>query len=70
MAKEIRFDVIQEEDGGFVAEAVGEDMVTQADTWEGLKANVLEVVKGYYIDAQPPERVWLRLVRDEVLAVS
>lgn len=64
---EIVFEVTQEADGGFVAEALGESIFTQADTWEALRANVREAVKAYYFDRQPPDRLRLHLVRDEVL---
>ena len=32
--KEIVFEVMQESDGGFCAEALGENIFTQADSWE------------------------------------
>ena len=35
MTTELTFDVVQEADGGFVAEAVGEDIFTQGNTWYG-----------------------------------
>jgi predicted RNase H-like HicB family nuclease len=64
---ELVFDVTQEADGGFVAEALGESIVTQADTWDKLRANVREAVAAFYFDRPPPARVRLHLVRDEVL---
>ena len=68
--KEIVFEVMQEADGGFTAEAIGESIFTQADSWDELKANVLEAVQAYFFDSRPPASVRLRLVRDEVLAVA
>ncbi len=65
---ELVFEVPQEPDGGFVAEALGEGIVTQADTWEELRINVREAVKAYYFDRPAPTRLRLHLVRDEVLA--
>lgn len=65
---ELIFDVTQEADGGFVAEAIGESIFTEADTWESLRANVREAVNAYYFDRPAPDRVRLHLVRDEVLA--
>jgi hypothetical protein len=35
---DMAFEVIQEADGGYVAECLTESMVTQADTWEKLRA--------------------------------
>ena len=69
---ELVFEVIQEEDGGFVAESLGESIVTEGDTWEELRSNVREAVRGFYFD-QPeklPTRLRLHLVRDEVLACA
>lgn len=53
--KEIIFEVAQDADGGFTAEAIGESIFTQANTWEELRANVKEAVKAFYFDSQPPE---------------
>ena len=68
--KELVFEVAQEADGGYTAEAIGESIFTQADTWEELRANVREAVVAFYFDSTPPASVRLRLVRDEVLAVA
>ena len=68
--KELVFEVTQEADGGFVAEALGESIFTEANTWEELRANVREVVKGFYFDRPAPEHIRLHLVRDELLAAS
>jgi hypothetical protein len=65
---ELVFDVTQEADGGFVAEALGESIFTEADTWEALRANVREAVKAFYFDRSQPARIRLHLVRDEILA--
>ena len=67
---EIVFEVSQEADGGYTAEAIGESIFTQASTWEELRANVREAVQAFYFDSVPPTSVRLRLVRDEVLAVA
>ncbi|HKB57748.1 MAG TPA: hypothetical protein VKC51_09175 [Lacunisphaera sp.] len=65
---ELTFDITQEADGGFVAEAIGESIITQADTWDELRANVREAVTAFYFDRPAPKRLRLHLVRDEVLA--
>ena len=67
MTVELTFDVAQEADGGFVAEAVGEDIFTQANTWAELCHNVREVVSAHFFDRAPPAAVRLHLVRDELL---
>lgn len=66
---ELVFEVLQEEDGGYTAECLSENIFTQGDSWEELRQNVREAVRGYYFDQpQAPDRIRLRLVRDEVLA--
>jgi F0F1-type ATP synthase beta subunit len=65
---ELVFEITQESDGGFVAEGLGESIITQADTWEELRANVREAVKAFYFDRPAPARLRLHLVRDEVIA--
>ena len=68
--KELVFEVTQEADGGYTAEALGESIFTQAETWEELRANAREAVEVFYFDTTPPASIRLRLVRDEVLAVA
>lgn len=68
MRTDLTFDVSQEPDGGFVAEAVGEDILTQGDTWGELCRNVREAVAAHFFDRTPPASVRLHLVRDEVLS--
>jgi predicted RNase H-like HicB family nuclease len=66
---ELVFEVTQEEDDGFCAECLTENIFTQGDTWEDVRKNVREAVRGYFFD-QPatPRRIRLHLVRDEILA--
>ena len=65
---ELVFEITQEADGGYVAEALGESIVTQADSWEELRVNVREAVKAFYFDRPAPASLRLHLVRDEVIA--
>jgi predicted RNase H-like HicB family nuclease len=65
--KEIIFEVTQENDGGYVAECLTENIFTQADTWEELRGNVVEAVAAYFFDCQAPSGIRLHLVRDEIL---
>ncbi|HUI07185.1 MAG TPA: 2-phospho-L-lactate guanylyltransferase [Verrucomicrobiae bacterium] len=67
---EIVFDVTQEADGGFVAQCLSEDIVTQADQWDELRHNVREAVDAYFFDRAKPNSIRLHLVRDEVLATE
>jgi len=67
---ELVFEVTQEADGGFVAEALGESIFAEADTWAELRANVREAVTAFYFDRPAPQSIRLHFVRDEVLAVA
>jgi len=67
---ELVFEVLQESDGGFVAECLTENIFTQADSWEELRLNVRDAVKAYYFDAQPPSIIRLHLVKDEQLVLA
>ena len=68
--KDIVFEVTQEADGGFVAECLTENIFTQADGWDELRANVQDAVNGYFFDQKKPANIRLHLVRDEVLAIA
>jgi predicted RNase H-like HicB family nuclease len=66
---ELVFEVTQEEDGGFCAECLSENIFTQGDTWEAVRQNVQEAVRAFYFDqAQSLKRIRLHWVRDELLA--
>ncbi len=67
MNQTIVFEVSQEEDGGFIAECLTEDIFTEGDNWEQLKANAIEAVIGYYFDQQIVPNVKLHLVKNELL---
>jgi hypothetical protein len=67
---ELVFEVTQEGDGGYCAECLTESIVTEANTWNELRDNVREAVRGYFFDqpGQLTAPIRLHLVRDEVLA--
>ncbi|WP_107666423.1 type II toxin-antitoxin system HicB family antitoxin [Cyanothece sp. BG0011] len=60
----IVFEVSQEEDGGFVAECLTEEIFTQGDNWEELKTNVKEAVTGYYFDQPTIPNIKLHLIKE------
>ena len=66
---ELLFEVTQEADAGYCAECLTENIFTQGDTWEELRANVKEAVAAFYFDRPGPDIVRLHLVRDEMLAL-
>jgi hypothetical protein len=61
--KELVFEVMQESDGGYTAEALGESIFTQADNWDELKANVREAVQAFYFDSAAPASIRLSAKR-------
>jgi predicted RNase H-like HicB family nuclease len=67
---ELIFEVVQEQDGGFVAECLTESIFTQGDTWEELRRNVREAVSAFHFDRALPSSIRLHLVRDEVVALG
>jgi predicted RNase H-like HicB family nuclease len=64
---ELIFEVIQEEDGGFVAECLTEGIFTQGNTWPELRDNVRDAVEGYFYDQPGRRTIRLHLIRDELL---
>ena len=67
--KEIVFEVTQEADGGFFAEALGYAIFTQADSWEELYDNAKEAVSVHFFDEPGDYMVRLQFTRNEVFAV-
>lgn len=57
--REIVFEVTQEVEGGFCAECLTVDIFTQGDTWEELRSNVREAVKGFFFDGSAPRQIRL-----------
>ena len=64
---ELVFDVTEEAKGGYVAECLSENIVTQGETWNALRSNVKDAVAAYFFDGPKPQAIRLHLVRDEVL---
>jgi hypothetical protein len=52
---EIVFQITEDDtDGGFIASALGHFIVTEADTWEELRANVREAVLCHFDEGKAP----------------
>lgn len=66
---EIIFHVTEDEaGGGFIARALGHSIVTEADTWEGLRTSVREAVRCHFDDGRDPVVIRLHRVLEELLA--
>lgn len=70
---QIAFQVEQEEDGGFVAEAhvtENEHIVTQGDTIEELKLMIKDALECHFDNPlEIPKTVVLKFIRQEVFAI-
>jgi predicted RNase H-like HicB family nuclease len=64
---EIIFVVSEDAEGGYVAEALGHAIVTQADTAEELQAMVRDAVRCHFEEHSRPAIIRLHLVRDQVV---
>jgi len=68
--KEIVFEVTQDQDGGFSAEALGYDIFTQSESWTELRANIKEATAGYFFDSSEDITIRMHFSRDEVFALA
>lgn len=64
--REIVFEITQEQDGGYTAEATGESIFTEADTWQELRANAQEggrslLLRPAEARSHPPSSVMIHL---------
>lgn len=66
---EIIFSVEQEPEGGFVAEALGHAIVTQAETMDELRQMVRDAVRCHFSAEEMPAVIRLHFLKEEVLAV-
>lgn len=64
---EIVFVVEQAPEGGYTARALGESIVTEADTAARLRVAVQDAVHCHFDEGQLPKISWLHFVRDEML---
>jgi predicted RNase H-like HicB family nuclease len=61
---ELIFEVRDAEEGGFYARALGYSIFTQGETWDDLRANVLEATSLHFEDEPVhPKIVQLRCVK-------
>ncbi len=65
---EIIFVVEEAPDRGYTARALGESIVTQADSVPDLHARVRDAVQCHFDEGEAPKVIRLHYVRDEVIA--
>lgn len=66
---EIIFVVEEAPEGGYTARALGESIVTEADSVEDLHRNTRDAVLCHFEEGNAPQMIRLHFVRDEVIAV-
>jgi predicted RNase H-like HicB family nuclease len=68
---ELIFEVRDAEEGGYYARALGHSIFTQAETWDELRANVLEVTSLHFEDESArPQLVRLHHLKGELIPVE
>jgi len=68
---ELIFEIREAEEGGYTARALGHSIFTEAETWEELRANVLEAASLHFEDAEVrPKLIQLHYVKDELIQVE
>jgi predicted RNase H-like HicB family nuclease len=71
MNMELIFEVRDAEEGGYWARALGHGIFTQGETWEELRANVLEATSLHFEEGPVhPRLVQLHYVKDELIPVE
>jgi len=68
---ELIFEIRDAEEGGYFARALGHAIFTEADSWEELRANLLEAVSLHFEDAETrPRLVQMHYVKDELIPLE
>jgi predicted RNase H-like HicB family nuclease len=71
LGMELIFEVREAEEGGYFARALGHSIFTQGETWEELRANVLEAASLHFEDSsERPKLVQLHYVKDELIPLE
>jgi predicted RNase H-like HicB family nuclease len=71
MGMELIFEVRDGEEGGYCARALGHAVLTEAETWDELRANVVEAISLHFEDgAAHPRLVQLHYVKDELISIG
>ena len=68
---ELIFDIRDAEEGGFYARVLGYGIFTEADSWDELRANLIEAVSLHFEDATTrPRLVQMHYVKDELIPLE
>ncbi|MFN9176691.1 MAG: type II toxin-antitoxin system HicB family antitoxin [Synechocystis sp.] len=69
LMNDIIFLIETDPDGGYVATAVGESIVTQGETLEEVRAMIRDAVHCHFDEGKVPEVIRLQFIREEILAI-
>jgi hypothetical protein len=64
MGMELIFEVRDAEEGGYCARALGHAIFTEAETWDELRANVLEATSVHFEDGPFPLNILIDNARE------
>jgi predicted RNase H-like HicB family nuclease len=64
------FEVVREYDGGYCAECLSADIVTEGESWKELCENIKEATTAYCFDKPMPKTIRLHMVYNEVLSCA
>ncbi|UZQ53693.1 2-oxoisovalerate dehydrogenase [Trichothermofontia sichuanensis B231] len=68
--KEIIFVVEEDAEGGYIAQALGESIFTQADDLDSLRSMIKDALECHFPNPEErPQLIRLHIVRDEVFAL-
>ncbi len=68
---ELIFEIHDAEEGGFCARALGHGIFTAADSWDELRANLIEAVSLHFEDATTrPRLVQMHYIKDELISLE
>ena len=66
---ELIFLVEEADEGGYIAKALGESIITQSETIDELKMMIKDAVKCHFDLNKIPKMIRLHFVKEEVFAV-
>jgi hypothetical protein len=69
MNTELIFLIQEAPEGGYTAQALGQSIFTEADTYAELKIQIADAVRCHFDEHELPMCVRLHFVKDEVLAL-
>ncbi|HEY5463970.1 MAG TPA: hypothetical protein VIJ95_11990 [Hanamia sp.] len=65
---EIIFLIEEDPEGGYIAKAIGEDIITDADTLKELKENIRDAVECHFEEEKRPKLIRLHMIKEEVIS--